>query len=289
VLRSHGRKVVADSQARQGGGKTQFKKVVSASRRVDLVTFYPDHMVERLEEIGTDNIHTLVVWTKNPQNMMAHPKLREVLGRLNQVYVLLTVTGLGGTPLEPLAPTKERVFQLLPEIIDFLGSPGRLAIRYDPLIDVIYQGKTRISNMDADLFKEVLGLAHVLGIERVVVSYVTVYQKVKKRLAQNGFRIIEHPIDEVIDFIKNEMMSRVENLGMELSTCVLPNLTAKGCIDGTTLSELHPQKKPCSLAKDRTQRENCHCTKSTDIGQWFACYHDCLYCYGNPAPRPALA
>ncbi|UCB51555.1 MAG: DUF1848 family protein, partial [Candidatus Zixiibacteriota bacterium] len=234
---------MADSQAHRGRRKPQLKKVVSASRRVDLVTFYSDYMVERLEEIGAENIHTLVVWTKNPLNMLTHPKLRGILERLNNVYVLLTVTGLGGTPLEPLAPTKEQVFRQLPDIIDFLGSPKRLVIRYDPLIDVIHQGETRVSNIDVGLFEDVLNQAHALGTERVIVSYVTVYGKVKKRLAQNGFRIIEHPIEEIVGFIKNEMMPRAEERGMELSTCVLPNLTTTGCIDGITLRELHPQKE----------------------------------------------
>lgn len=254
-----------------------------------MVTFYPDYMVERLKEIGTENIHSLVVWTKNPQNMLTHPKLRKTLEKLNQVCVLLTITGLGGTELEPEVPTKDQVFRQLPDTIDFLGSPKRLAIRYDPLIEVVYQERDRISNIDTDLFEDVLERAHVLGIKRVIVSYVTVYQKVKKRLEQNELRIIEHPIEEIVDFIKNEIMPRAEERGMELSTCVLPNLTTKGCIDGATLSQLHPRKEPCSLAKDRSQRENCHCTKSIDIGQWFACYHNCLYCYGNPAPRPAPA
>ncbi|MGB7061122.1 MAG: DUF1848 family protein [Candidatus Zixiibacteriota bacterium] len=280
---------MADSQALQGGGKAQFKKVVSASRRVDLVTFYPDYMVERLEEIGTENIHTLVVWTKNPHNMLVHLELRKTLEKLKQVYVLLTITGLGGTELEPEVPTKDQVFRQLPDTIDFLGSPKRLAIRYDPLIEVIYQERDRISNIDTDLFEDVLNRAHVLGIKRVIVSYVTVYQKVKKRLAQNGLRIIEHPIEEIVDFIKNEMLPRAEQRGMEVSTCVLPDLTTKGCIDGAALTELHPRKKPCSLAKDRSQREDCHCTKSIDIGQWFTCYHNCFYCYGNPAQRATPA
>jgi dihydroneopterin aldolase len=263
----------------------QFKKVVSASRRVDLVSFYPDYMVERLEEIGAENIHSLVVWTKNPQNMLVHPGLRKILKELNHIYVLLTVTGLGGTALEPQAPTRDWVFERLPRIIDFVKSPRRVAIRYDPLIDVINQEKTRISNIDVGLFEDVLNRAHTLGIERVIVSYVTVYGKVKKRLEQNGFKIVEHPIEEMVDFIRDEMIPRVEKLGMELLTCVLPNLTTTGCIDGAILRELHPQEEACSLAKDRSQRENCHCTKSIDIGQWFACYHNCLYCYGNPARR----
>jgi len=268
-----------------GKGRAKYKKVISASRRVDLLTFYPDFMLKKLEEIGEENIHTLVIWTKNPENMLAHARLRKFLKRLNQIYVLLTITGLGGTPLEQKAPTSEEVFQQLPRIIDFLGSPKRVAIRYDPLIDVIYQDRIHISNMNMHTFQNILNQAQNLGIERVIVSYVTLYPKVETRLKRNGFRIIEHPVDQITDFIKNRMMPQTRKLGMELSTCVLPDLTTRGCIDAETLIGLHPLQEQCSLAKDTSQRETCHCTKSFDIGQWFACFHNCLYCYGNPAGR----
>jgi hypothetical protein len=260
------------------------KKVISASRRVDLVSFYPDYTVDKIKEIGTENIHTLVVWTKNPKNILAHHNLKNCLEELDQIYILLTVTGLGGTPLEPFAPDGEEVFHQLPKIIDFIGSPQRLAIRYDPLIDVIYRGKISISNIDMDLFDKILQKASSLGIKRIIVSYATLYKKVIERLNRNEFEVVDHKIEEVQDFIKNKMMSQVEKLGMELSTCVLPHLTTKGCIDGSTLSVLHPKQEPCSKAKDKSQRQTCHCTKSYDIGQWFSCYHNCLYCYGNPKP-----
>jgi DNA repair photolyase len=264
-----------------------FKKVISASRRVDLVAFYPDYMVERLEEIGTENIHTLIVWTKNPQNMLVYSKLNSILKEVGQIYVLLTITGLGGTVIEPQAPTIDQVFKHLPAIIDFVGSPQRVAIRYDPLINVIFQEKIQIYNININLFEDILNRAHPLGIKRVIVSYVTLYPKVEKRLKANGFGIVEHPMEEIVDFIKNQMIMQTEKLGMELSTCVLPNLTTKGCINGKTLTGLHPLHEPCSEAKDRSQRESCHCTKSIDIGKWFACYHNCFYCYGNPSQRQA--
>ncbi len=268
-------------------GKRQYKKVISASRRVDLVAFYPDYMVSRLKEIGAGSVHSLVVWTKNPQNMLLHPELSRILTEMDQVYVLLTVTGLGGTALEPHAPTIDFVFTQLPQIIDLIGSPRRLAIRYDPLIDLIYQDKVRICNVDMNLFEEVLHRAHDLEIKRMIVSYVTIYQKVEKRLSRKGFRVVEHPLGEMIDFIKNRMMPRAEKSSMKLSTCVRPDLTHRGCIDGETLMQLHPAQEPCSVAKDPSQRDACHCTKSLDIGQWFSCYHNCLYCYGNPS-QPEL-
>jgi DNA repair photolyase len=258
------------------------KKVISASRRVDLVTFYPDYMADRIREIGAENIHTLVIWTKNPKNILSHSGLRNCLKEIDQVYALLTVTGLGGTPLEPFAPNTEEVFDQLPKIIDSIGSPQRLAIRYDPLIDVLYKKKIHLSNIDPNLFDKVLGKASSLGIRRIIVSYVTLYKKVLDRLKRNEFEIVDHNIEEITDFIKNNMMPKVEKLGMELSTCALPHLTTKGCIDGNTLSLLHPKQEPCSKAKDRSQRQTCHCTKSYDIGQWFSCYHNCLYCYGTP-------
>lgn len=259
-----------------------FKKVISASRRVDLVTFYPNYTADSIKEIGFENIHTLVIWTKNPENILSHPGLKKCFEELEQIYILLTVTGLGGTPLEPFAPEIEKVFDQLPKIIDFIGSSQRLAIRYDPLIDVVYKGKIRISNIDTNLFDKVLEKSSKLGIKRIIVSYVTLYKKVIERLKWNEFEVVDHNTEEITDFIKNKMMARVKKLGMELSTCVLPHLTTKGCIDGNTLTSLHPKQEPCSIAKDRTQRQTCHCTKSYDIGEWFSCYHNCLYCYGNP-------
>lgn len=258
------------------------KKLISASRRVDLIAFYPEYMVERIKEIGCENIHTLVIWTKNPKNILLHPKVRKCFEELNQIYILMTVTGLGGTPLEPFAPETKEVFDQLPRIIEFIGSPQRLAIRYDPLMDVVYKRKIHLSNLDVNLFTEILEKAHSLGIKRIIVSYVTLYQKVIERLKRNDFEIVDHKMEEITDFIKNKMMPRVEKLEMELSTCVLPDLTTKGCIDGETLTLLHPKLEPCSKVKDPSQRETCHCTKSYDIGQWFSCYHNCLYCYGNP-------
>jgi hypothetical protein len=262
--------------------KKQYKKVISASRRVDLVAFYPDYMAERLEEIGTENIHSLVIWTKNPANILTHPQLNRILKQLNQIIVLLTVTGLGGTPLELNAPSVDQVFRQLPLLIEFLGSAQRLATRYDPLIDVIYRESIHLTNLDINMFTDILNRAHCLGIKRVLTSYVTLYRKVEKRLEANGFRVVDHPMEKVVDFIRNQMIPRTEKLGMELSTCVLPNLTSRGCINGSALSLLHPLQESCSQAKDQTQREDCHCTKSLDIGQWFSCYHNCIYCYGNP-------
>lgn len=263
----------------------KLKKIISASRRVDLLTFYPDYLIKRLEEIGKENIHTLVIWTKNPRNLIENKNLNSYLKSIDQIYILLTLTGLGGTPLEPGVPESEQVLKTLPDLVDFSGSPLRIAIRYDPLIEVVYDKNVRISNIDLNLFKSVLDSANENGVKRIITSYVTVYPKVKKRLDKYNFQIIDHPLDEIRNFILKKMIPQAEKLMMKLSTCVLPEITQKGCIDGCLLAELHPRKEPCSMVRDKTQRNSCHCTKSVDIGMWFPCFHNCLYCYGNPSSR----
>lgn len=261
----------------------KLKKVISASRRVDLLSFYPDYLIKKLDEIGKENIHTLVIWTKNPRNVIENKILRKYLRSIDQIYFLLTVTGLGGTPLEPEVPEPERILKTIPDLIDFSGSTLRIAIRYDPLIDVVYAETIHLSNIDSNLFQNVLDSVYATGIKRIITSYVTVYPKVKRRLNKYNFQIIDHPLREIKDFILKKMISQTEKLGMEFSTCVLPEITKKGCIDGNLFTELHPRKEPCSTVKDKTQRESCHCTKSVDIGIWFPCYHNCFYCYGNPS------
>ena len=53
------------------------------------------------EGIGPDRIHTVVLWTKDPTNLLRHPALRRALSGVGQVFIHWTVTGLGGTFLEP--------------------------------------------------------------------------------------------------------------------------------------------------------------------------------------------
>ncbi|MBI5787984.1 MAG: DUF1848 family protein [Candidatus Schekmanbacteria bacterium] len=259
------------------------KIIVSASRRSDLVTCYPEKLVEEVSKIGLENIHTLVIWTKNPANMLDNHSLLELLGKLDQVYLNLTVTGLGGTFLEPKVPTPEEIFQRMPDVIKLIGSPQRISLRYDPLIEVADFQENRFTNITPDIFIPILKQTARLGIPIIRTSYATPYWKVLSRFKRLGLTFVEHPLEEITGFIQGIMMEEAGKLGVEVRTCVVPHLTdSGGCIDGKLLRELHPYKERCSIAVDRSQRECCHCTKSQDIGNWDSCANGCLYCYGNP-------
>ncbi len=259
------------------------KLVVSASRRSDLLACYPERLLEELVRIGPENIHTLVIWTKNPAALLANRALYELLGKLDQIYLNLTVTGLGGSFLEPRVPPLKEIFKRMPDIVGLIGSPQRISLRYDPLIEVVDDQGNHFSNITPQIFIPILKETARLGIPIIRTSYVTTYRKVLTRFKRLGLKFIEHPLEEVTDFIREVMMVEANRLGIEVRTCVVPHLTeGSGCIDGQLLRRLHPHKERCSIAKDQSQREWCFCTKSHDIGNWALCANGCLYCYGNP-------
>lgn len=257
------------------------KKVISASRRVDMLNFYLDELITKIYAIGIENIHTLVIWTKNPINIYNSSKLRKLLDKIDQIYLLLTITGLGGTGLEPGVPPCERIFEMLPKVIEAIKDPRRIGIRYDPLIDVAISGE-RITNIDKGLFEKIAKISAKLKIPIIRTSYITLYPKIIRRFKKYGIKVFNHKKEEIEHFILNSMMPIAAKYSIEVKTCVFPLLTKGGCIDGHLLTSLHPKKGKCSLSKDRSQRTVCQCTSSIDIGKWHSCPHGCLYCYGSP-------
>jgi hypothetical protein len=112
--------------------------ILSASRRTDLPGWHADRLAGRLRDVlarrGPEGIYGVVFWTRFPAALLATP-LRELLeGELTNVAVNLTLTGLGGTRLEPCGPDAEDVLAALPALIALLGGPARLRWRFDPLI-----------------------------------------------------------------------------------------------------------------------------------------------------------
>jgi len=272
---------------RSGGSEwpddPDMNKVISASRRTELVAHYPDYMAERLLRVGPSNIHTVVVWTKDPANLLTHAALRQALSNVGQVLVHWTVTGLGGTFLEPNVPPPEAQFALLGDIVALVGDPRRVHWRYDPLLSA-RRGAERVSNVDLVLFRSLAEHFARAGVPAVHTSFATIYRKVMRRVAQaSACTAFEDYDGEARRQFLSALADESRALGMELLTCCEPGCPRQRCIDGELLTALHPANEPCPTQRARDQRELCGCTVSLDIGRYLPCPNRCLYCYAHPA------
>ncbi len=267
--------------ARPVSAERSLKKVISASRRTELVAHYPDHLARRLRELGPGNVHTVVLWTKDPTNLLAHDELRDVLSQVGQIFVHWTITGLGGTFLEPNVPLPKRQLALLDRLVDHVGDPRRIHWRFDPLVSAS-QGERQVSNVDLDLFRSLAKAIAPAGIRVVRTSFVTIYRKVAQRLAKTGVELAAYAPERRQSFL-SQLTSAAGEMGLELVTCCEPGFPIRRCIDGELLSRLHPREEPCRIDRARGQRELCGCTASLDVGRYLPCPNGCLYCYAHPA------
>lgn len=252
------------------------KVVVSLSRRTEPY-FYAERLASSLNSrYPPERVHTVVVWTKFPQAVLE--RMRRVLQAYSQVYVHLTITGLGGTPVEPRVPPPEQTLAQIPALIDFLGDPRRLRVRPDPLL-LFQRGRETFSNIEtaAGLIRE----AAALGVQTFSTSFVELYPKVKRRLEQRGWSAAPFTAAKRQQ-IWNQLAGVAASCGATLHACCIPDQPPSRCIDGYLLAALHPQGEPCRLDKAQGQRTRCGCTHSVDLG-WYnmGCPSGCLYCYAQ--------
>lgn len=260
--------------------KSPKRKVISASRREEMPGFAPQRLTKTLhEKCPPERVHTLVLWTKNPLPALDHMLLKETLSRYDQIFIHLTITGMGRTPLEPGIPETENVLRILPELVDLVKSPDRIFVRFDPIIHIKLPNDTVYTNFPH--FAEIASAAKQHGINRVIVSWMSFYPKVMRRLEYLG--------------IKSEQLTRSEwskeceklqqtagQTGIELRGCCVPGMERSACIDGAMFSTFHPKRYFASQKRAGGQREHCGCTESWDIGWYYPCAGGCVYCYANP-------
>ena len=257
--------------------------VISASRRTDLVSCYPAQLVETLAGFDPADVHTVVLWTKNPRNLLTAGPLPDMLTRFAQLYVHLTITGLGGTLLEPHIPPWPEVAGMLPGLVDLTGEPRRVSWRFDPLI------RARTSTLQFDnfpLFGEIAAQVAACGITTCRTSWVEPYRKVQRRLSARHIELDIAAPEERRQQAR-ELQTIAAPLGIDIFFCAMEGFDRSRCIDGERLTRLHPDARACSQARASGQRKLCGCTRSRDIG-WYSqtCANGCLYCYAEPQLGP---
>jgi hypothetical protein len=278
------------------------KKIISASRRTDLVAFFPDWLAAAIRsgkahvlgprgrahsvDLEPAGVHTVVLWSKNFANLIENRHgLRDLLGNYAQLYLHFTITGLGGTSLESGAPSPDEALRQLEPLVGITGHPGRISLRFDPVLHWRARGRVETNLV---FFETLAGRAGSLGIQNIRFSFAQWYGKSRRRAARQGFDYIDPPDGDKIRAARR-LAAVARKRGLRLFSCsqdflaAAPGVEASACIDGRLLQSLHPGSEKVSLVKDRTQRPECRCTESVDIGSYTqSCPHDCVYCYANP-------
>lgn len=281
------------------------KKIISASRRTDLVAYYPGWLGRALAEekalvlgpgrkkpqlidLSPNSVHTLVLWSKNFRPLLENQYgLADLLRKYDQVYLHFTITGLGASFLERMVPPPEQALEQLAPLIKLAGSPERISIRFDPII-FWFEGNKRKLRTNFYFFEQLADRMNRLGLRTVRFSFVQWYKKARDRASRVKLNYYDPPEEEKAKLVK-EMMEMAKHFQLELWSCSQKNIVSltgvrpSACIDGARLSALHPNREPASLIKDKTQRPDCFCTESVDIGSYTqSCPSACLYCYANP-------
>jgi len=280
--------------------------IVSASRRTDIPAFYAEWLMRRVRagscevrnpyrpgqrstvSLGPADVDCFVFWTRSPAGLL--PYLAELADRGFRWYFLFTL--LDYPPgFETHLPPLGRRLELL-RLAAETTPPGGMVWRYDPI--VLSSATPESFHLDTfeRLARELKGT-----VDRVVVSFLDVYRKSSRALAEIaslGVKLaspVEH--GAATSRLLGELAELAARHGMELRSCAEPAMTVRGavksgkCIDDELVLRLWGIR--VSRAKDRAQRGECCCVASRDIGAYDTCLHGCRYCYATASREQALA
>jgi len=181
------------------------KNVISASRRTDLVAFFPEWLSSVLEEksariygpsgfthtvdLSPEQIHTIVLWSKNFSKLIHNAyKLRDLLQRYDQLYFHFTITGLGGSLIELMVPPPERALSQLEPLLNIAGAPERVTVRFDPV--VYWEEKNKILT-NLYFFEKIAPTLSRIGIKDIRFSFAQWYRKARRRAENRKFSYID--------------------------------------------------------------------------------------------------
>ncbi len=228
----------------------------------------------------------VLLWTRDASGAIRRGGkiLRELRDAGTTIAVQWTVTGLGGTKWEPLAPTVP--FAGAEELLPLVGGPDHVKWRYDPVIPSVHR---------PDVFRRLAEEAAWWGITRCVINFLCPpgrYKRVDARLAPllPGWSEGMPGYDETwrVDAAAG-IVEAARGFGISVAVCAesralaerVPGLRSPACGDHAWFAALSGRNPP--RARTSGSRPGCGCAAYFDVGmygRWHAC-HRCVYCYAG--------
>ena len=259
--------------------------ILSVSRRCDIPAFFGKWFLNRLKEgfvcvrnpynhnfvskimLRSQTVDCIVFWTKNAAPFLQFlPQINDLGYRY---YFQFTVTQYG-QEIERNVGDKEKIIQTFRSLSKRIGKE-RVIWRYDPIL--LADGIT--AGWHIEKFREMCRKMQRYT-EAVVISFLDEYQKLDK----TKYRA---PDEGEMLQIGCSFAGIAKEYGLHIQTCAekisIPGIEKGACIDKTLIERICGY--PISVKKDKSQRMECLCAESIDIGEYDTCAHFCEYCYAN--------
>jgi hypothetical protein len=278
--------------------------IISVSRRTDIPAFYPQWFVNRVRRgwchvpnpfnkkqvslisLQPEEVDAFVFWTRNPRPLMHY--LDELDARGFRYCFLHTLIGYPGR-IDPGSPPLDVAIRNFRELSERIG-PARITWRYDPILLSSLTGLEFHRKNFRQIARALRGYT-----DRCVISFVKPYRKVRARLKIAAPDAWEDPdfgrleIGEFLQFISKTARDN----GLQVFSCAAERDMAPfgilpgKCIDAELLSHVFGIRLECR--KDPSQRKECGCSASRDIGMYDTCLFGCSYCYATSSQSQARA
>lgn len=214
-----------------------------------------------------------IIVTKNLTDKL----IDKLLENSNKCILHHTVTGMGGSKVEPFVPTVEQSVKKLKKLINGGFPVNQIVLRIDPIIP---------TEKGIDTALNVIASFSGLGIERLRLSFLDMYKHVKDRFNNQNIKLPYETFHADKD-IRYKAFDTLEThaylFGYQIiQLCGEPDFATTPCISQMDIDILGLTDK-IKLEGSKEQRSTCGCpgNKKELIvgGKPHQCEHKCLYCF----------
>ena len=260
--------------------------ILNISGRTDIVAFYSDWLINRLDEgfidvrnpfnpkmvsrIMMDDVDLLFFCTKNPDPIL--DKLKDIK---KKIYFHVTLTSYK-KDIEPHIPPKGKVIESIKKLSNIIGKEN-LVIRYDPIfISEEYSLDYHVKAFDK--------LCELLDgyVCKILIHFINDYKNVRNNYSTLKYRKLTEKDYETIG---RSFSESAKKHNIVVHTCNEErDLTEFGFIKDDCISKELAFKLTGKIYKKKWKDRKdliCQCVEMVDIGVYNTCKHFCKYCYAN--------
>ncbi len=224
-----------------------------------------------------------VFWSKWPGPFL--PVVDRLLLESVPMLFNITVTGLGGSAVEPGVPTAAQVLDSVRRLCQRLPQHA-LLWRFDP----IFISRARDQR---DAHRRFVGILDTMAslADRVVVSFVEPFPRrtrpdLRRYSWEQRDQVIFPSLSQKLDVL-GPLAESSREAGLEMTVCCDPELAGAAglqpaaCNSFGWMARVYPELQQVQPPRLKATRRGCACWAEVDIGVYDTCTLGCRYCYAS--------